>query len=76
MPSVLAGRTRVPLFPKSLTEQTPQFTPSHPVLYKPAPTPDQTPTDTNAIRIWAQANGYSVPPRGRIPPNGSVNRTV
>ncbi|MEW2418114.1 histone-like nucleoid-structuring protein Lsr2 [Streptomyces sp. NPDC046866] len=67
--SVLTGRTRVPLFPHSLTAQPPQFTPSHPVLYKPTPIPDQAPTDTHAIRTWAQANGYQVPPRSRIPPN-------
>ncbi|MEU6868930.1 histone-like nucleoid-structuring protein Lsr2 [Streptomyces sp. NPDC046876] len=67
--SILTGHTHVPHFPHSLTQHPPRFTPSHPVLWKPEPTRDQTPTDTNAIRTWAQANGYQVPPRGRIPPN-------
>ncbi|WTU22911.1 Lsr2 family protein [Streptomyces sp. NBC_00073] len=36
-------------------------------MWKPEPFPDQPPVDTAAIRAWALANGYNVPPRGRIP---------
>ncbi|MCC0100758.1 Lsr2 family protein [Streptomyces flavotricini] len=38
-----------------------------PVLWRPEPIPDQPPVVTAAIRAWARANGYQVPPRGRIP---------
>ncbi|RSS79420.1 hypothetical protein EF918_17475 [Streptomyces sp. WAC06614] len=65
--SLLSGQTRVPLFPRGLTDQTPTFAPSRPILSKPQPFHDQPPTNTAAIREWARANGYNVPPRGRIP---------
>ncbi|MGW8782272.1 Lsr2 family DNA-binding protein [Streptomyces sp. NPDC055796] len=65
--SVLSGQTKVPQFPRDLLEAGPSFTPSHPVLWKPEPIPDQPPVDTAAIRAWARANGYRVPAHGRIP---------
>lgn len=66
--SVLSGHTQVPQFPPSLLETRLEFTPSHPTLWKPDPVSDEQPVDTGAIRTWARANGYDVPPRGRIPP--------
>ncbi|MFJ3926264.1 histone-like nucleoid-structuring protein Lsr2 [Streptomyces sp. NPDC090022] len=65
--TVLSGQTRVPLFPRGLTDRTPGFTPSQPVLVKPQPFQDQPPIDTAALRAWARANGYDVPLRGRVP---------
>ncbi|MFI1154848.1 histone-like nucleoid-structuring protein Lsr2 [Streptomyces sp. NPDC020817] len=65
--SVLSGQTKVPQFPRDLLDGGPSFAPSHPVLWRPEPIPDQPPVVTAAIRAWARANGYQVPPRGRIP---------
>ncbi|MFD0391841.1 histone-like nucleoid-structuring protein Lsr2 [Streptomyces nogalater] len=33
----------------------------------PAPATSSSPTDPEAIRAWARANGHDVPMRGRIP---------
>ncbi|MFI5666359.1 histone-like nucleoid-structuring protein Lsr2 [Streptomyces sp. NPDC051704] len=65
--SVLSGQTEVPQFPRDLLAGGPSFTPAHPVLWKPEPIPHQAPVDTAALRAWARANDYDVPPRGRIP---------
>ncbi|MGW2987553.1 Lsr2 family DNA-binding protein [Streptomyces goshikiensis] len=65
--SALSGQTTIPQFPRDLLDASPSFTPSHPDLWKPEPIPDQPPTDTAAIRAWSLANGYNLPPRGRIP---------
>ncbi|MFF8883954.1 Lsr2 family DNA-binding protein [Streptomyces flaveolus] len=64
---VLTGQTRVPQFPSSLLDAPARFTPSRPTLVEPAPPTATRPADTAVIRSWARANGYQVPPRGRIP---------
>ncbi|MFJ8542384.1 histone-like nucleoid-structuring protein Lsr2 [Streptomyces sp. NPDC093586] len=64
---VLTGQKRVPQFPPSLLDAPACFTPSRPTLVKPPPPTDARPVDTAAIRSWARAHGYTVPPRGRIP---------
>ncbi|WP_406134280.1 histone-like nucleoid-structuring protein Lsr2 [Streptomyces zaomyceticus] len=66
--SVLSGTTRVPMFPKDLLHHGPTFTPS-----TPRSTPLATaatwkaPVSTRTIRNWANANGFDLPERGRIP---------
>ncbi len=65
--AVLDGRTQVPQFPADLLSGPRGFTPSHPTLWKPEPPTSHGPVDTAAIRAWAQAHGYDVPARGRIP---------
>jgi hypothetical protein len=64
---VLSARTRVPQFPPRLLDAPARFTPSRPALVKPARPTATRPVDTAVIRSWARANGYTVPPRGRVP---------
>ncbi|WP_372343300.1 histone-like nucleoid-structuring protein Lsr2 [Streptomyces sp. KL116D] len=64
--AVLSGTTEVPQFPKGLAADGVGFEPSRldqwcPPLPEPSP-----PVDSAQIRAWARANGYDVPPRGRI----------
>ncbi|MEU7474102.1 histone-like nucleoid-structuring protein Lsr2 [Streptomyces sp. NPDC044984] len=63
----LSGQIQVPQFPHSLLDTPARFTPSHSTLWKSEPPSDTQPVDTAAIRSWARAHGYDVPPRGRIP---------
>ncbi|GGT26968.1 hypothetical protein GCM10010222_80950 [Streptomyces tanashiensis] len=64
--SVLSGTTSVPMFPKDLLDRAPAFTPS--TLESSTPVAAaRTPVSTRAIRDWANANGYDLPERGRIP---------
>ncbi|MEU6170016.1 Lsr2 family DNA-binding protein [Streptomyces tanashiensis] len=64
--SVLSGTASVPMFPKDLLDRTPAFTPS--TLESSTPVAAaRTPVSTRAIRDWANANGYDLPERGRIP---------
>ncbi|MER6031017.1 histone-like nucleoid-structuring protein Lsr2 [Streptomyces sp. NPDC001851] len=66
--SVLSGETDVPQFPVTLRQAATAFVPSAPHASAP-PSPGSTPLppDTNVIREWARANGYDLPPRGRVP---------
>ncbi|MEU6100545.1 histone-like nucleoid-structuring protein Lsr2 [Streptomyces flaveolus] len=64
---VLTGQTRVPQFPPSLLDGPARFTPSRRTPGEPAPFSVARPVDTAVIRSWARANGYQVPPRGRVP---------
>ncbi|MEU4731987.1 histone-like nucleoid-structuring protein Lsr2 [Streptomyces sp. NPDC023588] len=43
------------------------FTPSVPPPFEVGDPPMRAPVDTEDIRNWARANGFQVPPRGRIP---------
>ncbi|AKJ15726.1 hypothetical protein ABB07_38465 [Streptomyces incarnatus] len=65
--SVLSGETDVPQFPNSLRQAATAFIPSGPRITTPTPSATPLPTDTNVIREWARANGYDLPPRGRVP---------
>ncbi|MGW2701011.1 Lsr2 family DNA-binding protein [Streptomyces sp. NPDC001340] len=65
--SVLSGETAVPQFPESLRREATTFIPSPPQRSAPSPSPARLPADTNVIREWARANGYDIPPRGRVP---------
>ncbi|MGW3208390.1 Lsr2 family DNA-binding protein [Streptomyces sp. NPDC001135] len=65
--SVLNGETDLPQFPNSLRQAATSFIPSTPQVSAPAPIATPLPTDTNVIREWARANGYDLPPRGRVP---------
>ncbi|MEU4730799.1 histone-like nucleoid-structuring protein Lsr2 [Streptomyces sp. NPDC023588] len=65
--SVLTGTTDVPQFPDGLLNQPVGFTPSVPPPFEVADPPVRPPVDTEDIRNWARANGFQVPPRGRIP---------
>ncbi|MFD6344725.1 histone-like nucleoid-structuring protein Lsr2 [Streptomyces roseolus] len=54
------------MFLKNLLDHAPAFTPS--ALESSTSAADaQTPVSTRAIRDWANANGYDLPERGRIP---------
>ncbi|MGW3398443.1 Lsr2 family DNA-binding protein [Streptomyces hydrogenans] len=64
--SVLSGITSVPMFPKDLLDHAPAFTPT--VLASITSAADAgAPVNTRAIRDWANANGYDLPERGRVP---------
>ncbi|MFG2815846.1 histone-like nucleoid-structuring protein Lsr2 [Streptomyces sp. NPDC048410] len=64
--SVLSGTTTVPMFPTDLLDHAPAFTPS--ALESSTPTtPGRPSVSTRTIRDWANANGYDLPERGRIP---------
>ncbi|MFJ3616282.1 Lsr2 family DNA-binding protein [Streptomyces hydrogenans] len=64
--SVLSGITSVPMFPKDLLNHAPAFTPT--VLASSTSAADAgAPVSTRAIRDWANANGYDLPERGRVP---------
>ncbi|MFI5983770.1 SMI1/KNR4 family protein [Streptomyces sp. NPDC051555] len=73
--AVLGGRTRVPLFPDGLLDEGVCFTPSpelrpgdEPRIVTVTGTARHGRTlSTDALRVWARANGYELPPRGRIP---------
>ncbi|MEU6817858.1 histone-like nucleoid-structuring protein Lsr2 [Streptomyces sp. NPDC046860] len=64
--SVLSGTTSVPMFPADLLDHTPAFIPSTLESSTPAAAA-RTSVSTRAIRAWANANGYDLPERGRIP---------
>lgn len=65
--SVLSGTTGIPMFPKDLLDHGPAFTPSILRSSAPAAAATQAPVSTRTIRDWANANGYDLPERGRIP---------
>ncbi|WP_078990894.1 SMI1/KNR4 family protein [Streptomyces sp. XY413] len=65
--SVLTGTIRVPQFPDTLLDQPVRFVPAAPPSHEIRETPTRGSIDTETIRNWARANGFSVPPAGRIP---------
>ncbi|MEU2931063.1 histone-like nucleoid-structuring protein Lsr2 [Streptomyces sp. NPDC007251] len=65
--SVLNGETDIPQFPNGLRHAATTFIPSAPGVSATSPMATPAPTDTNIIREWARANGYDLPPRGRVP---------
>ncbi|MFJ3663008.1 hypothetical protein ACIPPM_21375 [Streptomyces sp. NPDC090119] len=65
--SVLSGTTSVPMFPADLLDRAPAFTPSTLESSTPAAL-GRTSVSTRTIRDCANANGYHLPDRGRIPP--------
>ncbi|MEV4943848.1 Lsr2 family DNA-binding protein [Streptomyces zaomyceticus] len=64
---VLGGTTRVPMFPRDLLRHGPTFTPSTPRSTSLETTTRMAPVSTRTIREWADANGFDLPERGRIP---------
>ncbi|MFB7513059.1 histone-like nucleoid-structuring protein Lsr2 [Streptomyces sp. NPDC056144] len=64
---VLDGTTRVPLFPRDLLENGPVFTPSAFESSTPAVIAARTSFRAREVRDWANAHGYGLPERGRIP---------
>ncbi|MGW4690612.1 Lsr2 family DNA-binding protein [Streptomyces sp. NPDC004244] len=65
--SVLSGTTDVPQFPDGLLDQPVEFVPAVPLSYEIRQTPSRESIDTETIRDWARANGFHIPPRGRLP---------
>ncbi|MFI8252041.1 Lsr2 family DNA-binding protein [Streptomyces filamentosus] len=64
--SVLSGTTSVPVFPEDLLDHAPVFTPS--ALASGTSAADALPpVSTRVIRDWANAHGYDLPDRGRVP---------
>ncbi|MFF3842521.1 histone-like nucleoid-structuring protein Lsr2 [Streptomyces sp. NPDC001930] len=64
--TALSGTTRIPMFPKDLLDNGATFTPA--TLRSTAPAEAAwTSVSTRTIRDWANANGYDLPERGRIP---------
>ncbi|WP_229816103.1 Lsr2 family DNA-binding protein [Streptomyces lucensis] len=65
--AVFSGSTTVPQFPEGLLQGDISFKPSDLDQWSPPLPPVTPPVSTDEIRIWARANGYEVPVRGRIP---------
>ncbi|MFC8269186.1 histone-like nucleoid-structuring protein Lsr2 [Streptomyces cinereoruber] len=63
---VLGGSVDVPLFPRDLLEHGPAFVPST-SRSRAQVVVSEAPVSTRAVRDWANANGYDLPERGRVP---------
>ncbi|MFG2484942.1 histone-like nucleoid-structuring protein Lsr2 [Streptomyces virginiae] len=64
--AVLSGRSDIPQF-LDLRGLPADFTPAVAPPFEVGDPPMRGPVDTDDIRDWARANGFRVPPRGRIP---------
>ncbi|MFD1832565.1 histone-like nucleoid-structuring protein Lsr2 [Streptomyces desertarenae] len=67
--AVLSRQVQVPVFPDDLLDGGASFTPA-PTQTTPAPASPPGSgrrIDSQAVRVWARANGYDLPDRGRIP---------
>ncbi|MFG2899775.1 histone-like nucleoid-structuring protein Lsr2 [Streptomyces zaomyceticus] len=64
---VLGGTKRVPMFPRDLLRKGPTFTPSTPRSTPLETATGMAPVSTRTIREWANAHGFDLPERGRIP---------
>ncbi|MFF3215510.1 histone-like nucleoid-structuring protein Lsr2 [Streptomyces sp. NPDC002886] len=65
--AVMTGQTTVPQFPRDLLDPPISFKPSTAPPTDYPQNPPRPAVDTETIREWARANGYAVPPHGRIP---------
>ncbi|WP_405787155.1 Lsr2 family protein [Streptomyces sp. NBC_00029] len=64
--AVLSGQLDIPPFP-NLRGLAADFTPAVAPPFEVGDPPMREPVNTDDIRDWARANGFQVPPRGRIP---------
>ncbi|MGW9068566.1 Lsr2 family DNA-binding protein [Streptomyces yangpuensis] len=64
--AVLSGQLDIPQF-HNLHGLPADFTPGVPPAFEVGDPPMSAPDNTEDIRDWARANGFQVPPRGRIP---------
>ncbi|WP_406484148.1 histone-like nucleoid-structuring protein Lsr2 [Streptomyces sp. NBC_01568] len=62
----LSSHMDIPQFP-NLRELPADFTPAVKPPFEVGDPPTREPVNTDDIRNWARANGFQVPPRGRIP---------